>query len=101
MTIHLINPNSSEAVTAAVDAAIHPLRAATTFDIRCHTLADGPPGIETQAHVDGIVGPLLTRAGQLEAEASAFVIACFPIRAFLPCASRARFRCWASQRRPF
>ena len=77
MTIHLINPNSSTAVTAAVDAAIDPLRTASGFGIQCHTLADGPAGIETQAHVDGIVGPLLARAAALENSASAFVIACF------------------------
>lgn len=78
MTIHLINPNSSEAVTAAVDRAIDPMRAASPVAISCHTLAEGPPGIETQAHVESVSGPLLDRAARLEEEdTSAFVIACF------------------------
>ncbi len=77
MTIHLINPNSSQAVTDSVDAAIDPMRAATTVAINCHTLAEGPPGIENQRHVDGVVAPLLARAAELEDGASAFIIACF------------------------
>lgn len=78
MTIHLINPNSSQAVTDAVDNAIDPMRAASPVAISCHTLAEGPPGIETQAHVESVTGPLLDRAARLERDgASAFVIACF------------------------
>lgn len=77
MTIHLINPNSSTAVTAAVDAAIGPMRAATTVPLACHTLEDGPPGIESQADADSVVAPLLARAAELESGASAFIVACF------------------------
>ncbi|WP_028030551.1 aspartate/glutamate racemase family protein [Gemmobacter nectariphilus] len=77
MTIHILNPNSSAHVTAGIDRAIDPMRAASPVAIQCHSLAEGPPGIETQAHVDGVVGPLLAQARGLESGASAFVVACF------------------------
>ncbi|SFP63334.1 aspartate/glutamate racemase family protein [Tranquillimonas alkanivorans] len=77
MTIHVINPNSSVHVTEGIDAAIAPMRTLSPVPIACHTLAEGPPGIETQAHVEGVVAPLLARAAELEDGASAFVIACF------------------------
>ncbi|MCA1241130.1 aspartate/glutamate racemase family protein [Stappia stellulata] len=77
MTLHILNPNSSRVVTDGIDAAIDPMRAGAGVDIRCHLLPEGPPGIETQAHVDGVVLPLLAQARALEDEASAFVIACF------------------------
>jgi Asp/Glu/hydantoin racemase len=77
MTLHILNPNSSRVVTDGIDAAIDPMRAGAGVDIRCHLLAEGPAGIETQAHVDGVVLPLLAQARALEDHASAFVIACF------------------------
>ena len=57
--IVVINPNSSEAVTAAIDRAVAPLRMAGGPEIECVTLAEGPPGIETQAHVEQVVQPTL------------------------------------------
>lgn len=77
MTIHVINPNSLEKVTGAIDRAIDPMRAAVVTPIMTHTLHEGPPGIETQADVDLIVGPLLRLAAELEESASAFVVACY------------------------
>ena len=77
MTLHILNPNSSRVVTDGIDAAIDPMRAGAGVDIRCHLLPEGPAGIETQAHVDGVVLPLLAQARALEDDASAFVIACF------------------------
>ena len=56
--IIVINPNSSETVTRAIDAAVEPLRRAGGPEIECLTLAEGPPGIETQRHVDEVVAPL-------------------------------------------
>jgi Asp/Glu/hydantoin racemase len=76
-TIYVINPNSTEVVTAAIDAALEPLRANDGPDIECLTLAEGPPGIESQRDVDGVIAPLLKRAAALENRAAAFVIACF------------------------
>ena len=77
MTLHILNPNSSRVVTDGIDAAIDPMRAVSPVEIRCHLLAEGPAGIETQAHVDGVVLPLLAQARALEDGASAFVVACF------------------------
>jgi Asp/Glu/hydantoin racemase len=74
--IVVINPNSTTAVTAAIDRAVAPLRMAGGPEIDCVTLSEGPPGIETQAHVEQVVQPL----GHLVRErndAAAFVIACF------------------------
>jgi Asp/Glu/hydantoin racemase len=76
-TIYVINPNSTQAVTDAIDEALDPLRAIDGPEIECVTLAEGPPGIETQRDVDGVVIPLLRRAATLENAAGAFVIACF------------------------
>jgi allantoin racemase len=74
--IVVINPNSTEAVTAALDAALRPWRMAGGPAIACITLAEGPPGIETQAQVEQVVQPIckLVRARE---DAAAFVIACF------------------------
>ena len=77
MTIYVINPNSSQTVTDGIARAIAPMRAASSVPIEARTLADGPPGIETQAQVDGVVGPLLAECARLEDSASAFVVACF------------------------
>jgi Asp/Glu/hydantoin racemase len=76
-TIYVINPNSTQAVTDAIDAALDPLRSSDGPDIACVTLAEGPPGIESQRDVDGVIAPLLRRTAALENAAAAFVIACF------------------------
>ena len=77
MKILVINPNSTEAVTRGIDAAMAPLRMTGGPQIDCVTLREGPPGIETQQHVDGVVAPLLKLLGERQAEYAAFVIACF------------------------
>ena len=74
--IVVINPNSTEAVTAAIDQAIAPLRMAGGPEIACVTLAEGPPGIESQAHVEQVVQHIVRLIGQ-HGDAAAFVIACF------------------------
>jgi allantoin racemase len=74
--IVVVNPNSTAAVTAAIDRALEPLRMAGGPEIECLTLAEGPPGIETQAHVEQVVLPL-SRLMRARADADAFVIACF------------------------
>ena len=73
--ILVINPNSSLAVTAAIDAAVQPLRIAGGPEIVVDTLRTGPPGIATQRDADSVVMPLAewVRAD----EADAFVLACF------------------------
>ncbi|MGQ0564117.1 MAG: aspartate/glutamate racemase family protein [Gemmobacter sp.] len=72
----VINPNSSARVTAGIDAAMEPLRGWGT-PIRCVTLEEGPPGIETQAQADLTIAPMLRLAASLEVQAAGFVIACF------------------------
>ena len=75
--ILVINPNSTEAVTRGIDEAVEPLRMAGGPGIDCVTLKEGPPGIETQQHVDGVVAPLLELVRKKEGEYAAFVIACY------------------------
>jgi len=77
LTIYIINPNSSRTVTDGIDRAMQPFRAQCPVAIAAVQIDEGPPGIETQAHVDGVVTPLLRRAAALEADASAFIVACF------------------------
>ena len=75
--IVVINPNSTEAVTAAIDMAMVPLRLAGGPDIVCQTLHDGPPGIESQHDADSVIEPLCRAVAAQGNAASAFVIACF------------------------
>ena len=77
LQIYVINPNSSEAVTAGIDAAMASLRMAGGPAIHCVTLAEGPPGIVTHHDVQAVAHPLALRADALASEASAFVIACY------------------------
>lgn len=75
--ILVINPNSSVAVTDGIDLACAPLRIEGGPQIECITLAEGPPGIETQQHVDGVIGPLTRVVRERSANCQAFVIACY------------------------
>jgi Asp/Glu/hydantoin racemase len=71
----VINPNSSQRVTDGISAAIDPLRR-FGVPIRCLTLAEGPPGIESQRQADLTIAPML-RLAAAQADAAGFVIACF------------------------
>ena len=71
----VINPNSSQVVTDGIDAAITPLRSFGT-PIRCLTLAEGPPGIESQRQADLTIAPMLELAAA-QTDAAGYVIACF------------------------
>ena len=75
--ILVINPNSTEAVTRGIDEACAPLRIPGGPEIECVTLKEGPPGIETQQHVDGAIAPLLSLVSKNEKQYAAFVIACY------------------------
>ncbi|HJW83916.1 MAG TPA: aspartate/glutamate racemase family protein, partial [Anaerolineae bacterium] len=75
--ILVINPNSTDAVTRGIDEACAPLRMPGGPGIDCVTLKEGPPGIETQQHVDGVVAPLLKLVLEKEKQYAAFVIACY------------------------
>ena len=75
--ILVINPNSSTSVTDGIDRAMQPLRMSGGPAIDCLTLAEGPPGIETQADVEQVVQPLSRLVAARDNDAAAFVIACF------------------------
>ena len=75
--ILVINPNSTAAVTHAIDEAMQPLRIAGGPEIACMTLAEGPPGIESQTDADGVIAPLCRVIREQEADSAAFIIACF------------------------
>lgn len=75
--ILVINPNSTEAVTRGIDEACAPLRIPGGPAIECLTLEEGPPGIETQQHVDAVVAPLLNLVLKKEKQYAAFVLACY------------------------
>ena len=76
-SILVLNPNSSQSVTDALHTALEPLRFSGGPSIRCATLADGPPAIETDDHVAGVVEPVCAYVRSEEESAGAFVIACF------------------------
>jgi Asp/Glu/hydantoin racemase len=73
--ILVLNPNSSVDVTQSMDAALDKVRMQGGPEIICATLEEGPPGIETQEHVESVVLPI---ARYFEAHpADAYVIGCF------------------------
>jgi Asp/Glu/hydantoin racemase len=75
--ILVINPNSTVAVTRAIDDAMEPLRIDGGPQIACLTLDEGPPGVESQTDADGVIMPLCRVLREQEAACAAFVIACF------------------------
>ncbi len=75
--IVVINPNSTERVTAGIDAAVAPLRMTGGPPIECVTLAAGPPGIESQQDADAVIAPLLEYVASRHNDTGAFVIACY------------------------
>src|ERR1700730_17847751 len=75
--ILVVNPNSTTDVTRAIDDAMEPLRIPGGPEIACLTLDEGPPGIESQTDADSVIRPLCRVIGEHEADAAAFVIACF------------------------
>ena len=91
--ILVINPNSTRDVTAHIDRSLQGLRFADGPRIVCDTLLTGPPGIESQAHVDGTSERLLAyfAANPDHRKAQAVVLACFSdpglyaLREVLPC----------------
>lgn len=76
-SILVINPNSTEAVTRGMSDACDRLRITGGPAIECVTLKEGPPGIETQQHVDSVVAPLVRMVSEREKDYGAFVIGCF------------------------
>ncbi len=78
MTLYVVNPNSTAAVTAGIDRAVAPFRSADGPRIECVTLEEGPPGIQSQRDVDcGHRAAAAGASARWTRSASAFVIACF------------------------
>lgn len=75
--ILVINPNSTQAVTDGIARALAPLQIAGGPEFECLSLSDGPPGIQSQRDVDGVIGPLTRLVAQRDADCGAFVIACY------------------------
>lgn len=73
--ILVINPNSSAAVTAAIDVAMAPLRIPGGPEIAVAGLDSGPPGIASQRDADSVVMPLVEWVSRDTSDA--FVLACF------------------------
>jgi Asp/Glu/hydantoin racemase len=74
--ILVINPNTNEAVTQGLRDALTCFANPTGPEIACVSLPDGPIGIETQEHVDGVAIPL-RRMIEADNESAAFIIACY------------------------
>lgn len=83
--ILVVNPNSNQAVTQGIAAALRPYRGAGV-DIECLTLAEGPFGIESQVDSDAVVMPLV-RLVEARHDASAVVIACYSDPGLAACRS--------------
>jgi allantoin racemase len=74
--ILVVNPNSNEVVTQGLRDALAGFVQAGGLNIVCHTLAEGPFGVETQEHVESVALPL-RRLVEADTESAAFVIACY------------------------
>jgi len=77
LPIVVLNPNSTVAVTDGISAALEPLRVAGGPPVECATLAAGPSGIESDADVAGVIGPVCEFVEARAESAAAFVLACF------------------------
>ena len=74
--ILVINPNANEAVTQGLRDAVACFASLGGPEIICHTLSEGPVGIETQEHVESVALPL-RRMVEADNQSSAFIIACY------------------------
>ena len=75
--ILVINPNSSTEVTRHISLALEGYRFPGGPEIDCVTIAEGPPGIEMQVHVEQVVLPMCRLVDAERPRTDAFVIACF------------------------
>jgi Asp/Glu/hydantoin racemase len=74
--ILFINPNSSAACGAGIDAALAPFRAPGFPALDVVSLPEGPPAIYSWADWFGAAGPILACIAREQARTDAFVIAC-------------------------
>jgi allantoin racemase len=76
LPIAVVNPNSTDSITAVIDRSLAGFRMVGGPSIECVTLRDGPPAIETDADI-AAVGRPLRQCLRERSEAGAFVIACY------------------------
>ena len=82
--ILVINPNSTQAVTDNMSRALEPLRMEGGLAIECMTLAEGPPGVESQADVESVVLPVSRVVRDREEDGAAVAV--------MGCAGMERFK---------
>lgn len=75
MRIHVLNPNSSIAVTASIAACLAPQVAMTAHDVTFSEIAEAPKGIETDEDV--ALAARLVEKGSETLGADALIVACF------------------------
>jgi Asp/Glu/hydantoin racemase len=73
----VLNPNSSEKVTQAIDRAVQGAVAGAGCAFQSVTAADGPPGVVTQEDYEQATALVVHYVQRHAQEAQAFVIACF------------------------
>ena len=73
--ILVINPNSSQSMTAAMDSELDLIRDVVKFEIVSMTMTEGPAAIESRADVESVVKPVAELVRQETADA--FILACF------------------------
>ncbi|MBB2173586.1 aspartate/glutamate racemase family protein [Gluconacetobacter asukensis] len=71
----VINPNSSDCVTEAIDREVEPFRRYGDFTIDVCGTPGAPPGVSYQTDAD-VIGPMV-QATMAREKASAYIIACF------------------------
>jgi Asp/Glu/hydantoin racemase len=75
--VFFVNPNSSVAVTAAIDRSIAPWRGVGGPELRCVTLENGPKEIVTQRDADAAAPLVASFVERHQERACGFVIGCF------------------------
>ena len=75
--ILVINPNSNREVTEHMSRALDGLRFAGGPAIDCLTLADGPPGVESERDVARAAAAIVAAVERERPRSAAFVVACF------------------------
>lgn len=75
--ILVINPNSSAKVTQGIDEAMAPLRLPGGPAVECVSLEQGPPGIESEAHIAQVTPLIAERIRARDNDCGGFVIACY------------------------
>ena len=83
--VRIINPNSNQAVTDGMSAAVDCLRAVDGPRLDCITLSEGPFGVESLADVN-LAERLLMDHVKSDTQADAFVLGCYSDPGLFGCA---------------